>query len=49
MIKHKTFHSIRYGKGEYYLCNQAVNVTPEKVVYRWDKVTCKNCLKHKEG
>lgn len=28
-----------------YLCNQAVNITPEKGSYLWKNVTCKNCLK----
>lgn len=30
---------------EWYLCNQAVIPHPDKLVYAWDKVTCKNCLK----
>lgn len=30
-----------------YLCNQAVGTTPSKSSYRWDKVTCKNCLRGK--
>lgn len=31
-----------------YLCNFAVNSKKEKMSYRWNKVTCKNCLKHKK-
>ena len=31
-----------------YLCNFAVNPTKEKLSYRWNKVTCKNCLKQKK-
>ena len=30
-----------------YLCNQATNITSDKCSYRWNKVTCKNCLKQK--
>jgi len=29
-----------------YLCNQVVDVTKGKCTFYWDKVTCKNCLKH---
>jgi hypothetical protein len=49
MIKHKRLCSSRYGdaEGEYYLCNEAVKPKPEKLVDNWNKVNCKNCLKHK--
>jgi len=30
-----------------YLCNQACNTTKEKSSYKWNKVTCKNCLRKK--
>jgi hypothetical protein len=49
-IIHKSLHSIRYGnpEGEYYLCNEAVKVNSDKMSYRWNKVTCKNCLKQRK-
>jgi hypothetical protein len=28
-----------------YFCIQACSTTKDKLSYRWDKVTCKNCLK----
>ena len=28
-----------------YLCNQAVNPTPEKLAIMFEKITCKNCLR----
>ena len=35
--------------GEYvYLCNQAVHALTKKSSLRWNKVTCKNCLKIKK-
>jgi len=46
-LRHKRLCSIRYGnpEGEYYLCNEAVKANPDFMEDRWDKVTCKNCLK----
>ncbi|MFW6007818.1 MAG: hypothetical protein ACOCP8_01025 [archaeon] len=38
MIKHYRFN-------ERYLCNQAVNPTPEKFAKTKEEVTCKNCIK----
>lgn len=51
MITHKTGWTIRYGNAEdeRYLCNQACNVTESKVRYVWKYVTCKNCLRLKNG
>lgn len=48
-MKHKRLCSIRHGnpEGEYYLCNQAVKASPDKLESDWNKVTCKNCLKQK--
>lgn len=48
MIKHKALaKAITSPEQEFYLCNQAVTPNEDKLVYRWDKVTCKNCLKQK--
>lgn len=51
MIKHKTIFTkdwVTSGvKRKVYLCNWACGTTPEKSSYRWNKVTCKNCLKLK--
>jgi len=32
-------------KKDCYICNYAVNTTPQKLTDDWNKVTCKNCLK----
>ena len=42
MIKHSWFIN-RDGKNRY-VCNQAVNVTNEKLAKNSDEVNCKNCL-----
>lgn len=31
----------------YYLCNQAVSPSKDKMTKDWRKITCKNCLKQK--
>ena len=47
-IKHMSLARVKTAaEQEWYLCNQAVTPTEEKLVYRWDKVTCKNCLKQR--
>ena len=45
MIIHKT------NKKGYYICNHACGPkpTPEKCSYRWNKVTCKNCLGYRKS
>lgn len=46
MIKHKANANAKTAaEQEWYLCNGVVKPNPDKLVYRWDKVTCKNCLK----
>ena len=30
---------------EWYLCNATIKPNPDKLVYRWNQVTCKNCLR----
>ena len=38
------WHFTRDGKS-FYLCNQAVDPRPEKLIERQNKVSCKNCRK----
>jgi len=44
MVIHKW---VKRNDMDYYLCNQAVCPTRSKLSWRWDKVTCKNCLKQR--
>ena len=45
-IKHKT---IKKDREYFYLCNQAVIPNFMKARHTWRGVTCKNCLKQKNG
>lgn len=48
MIKHMALAWARTeAEQEWYLCNQAIKPNPDKLVYQWDKVTCKNCLRQR--
>jgi len=42
-------NTTRLRRSYLYLCNQAVTPTLNKLSYRWNKVTCKNCLKQKHS
>lgn len=46
MIKHMYISLAYCGKPEEdnYLCNPVPIPKEEKIVYYWEKVTCKNCL-----
>lgn len=44
----KVEHSSRLTLARGYLCNGAIGIGNDyKMSFRWNKVTCKNCLKHK--
>ena len=46
----KVEHSSRLTLARGYLCNHAIGIGNDfKMSFRWDKVTCKNCLKQKKG
>ena len=42
MIKHR---GINVNYETRYLCNQAVGITQNKIVWNDEEVTCKNCLR----
>ena len=49
MIKHKAVAiALENPEQEWYLCNQAIKPNPDKLVYGWNKITCKNCLRFKK-